>query len=126
MSGSFLFGTVEAVALHRAAAVTVDANGSAIDLEALDSSGRKGIARITVGSVSAGDSIATKIEGRVGTSGAWTTIVSFSAFSAVGEETVEFNDLKEYRYVRAVFDVTGSSVSIVASVDLILNRPIRV
>ena len=126
MSGAFLYGTVEAIALHRAAAITADANGTAVDLETLDSSGRKGIARLTVGTVTASDTLDVKIQGRAGSTGTWSDIVSFPQIAAAGEETIEFNDLKEHRYVRVALNVTGSSVSIVASVDLILNRPIRV
>ena len=126
MSGSFLFGTVDAVALLRPVAVTADTDHTAVDLNTLASSGRKGLVRVLVGDVSASDSIVVNIQGRAGTSDSWETVVSSPSITVAGEHTLEYNDLKEFRYVRAQSDISGSSVSIVVSVDLILNRPHRV
>lgn len=97
------------------AAITADANGSSYDHTAQTTTG--GIAHLHVFSVSASDSIVVTIEDSSTGSSGWATIGTFASKSAAGAERITIAGTIK-RYVRAVYDVTGSGVSIECAVAL--------
>lgn len=109
--GAVGFGRVIAAS----AAITGDANGAAFDYTAETTAG--GIAHLHVTSVSASDSIVVTIEDSTNGSSGWATIGTFASKSAAGAERIAIAGTIK-RYVRAVYDVTGTDVSIVCSVHL--------
>jgi hypothetical protein len=109
--GTVGFGRVIAAS----AAITADANGSSYDYTAQTTAG--GIAHLHVFSVSASDSIDVTIEDSSTGSSGWATIGTFATKSAAGAERIAIAGTIK-RYVRAVYDVTGTDVSIVCSVHL--------
>lgn len=97
------------------AAITGDGNGSSYDHTAQTTTG--GIAHLHVFSVSASDSIDVTIEDSSTGSSGWATIGTFATKSAAGAERIVIAGTIK-RYVRAVYDVTGSDVSIECAVAL--------
>ena len=89
-------------------AVTADGNVASVDNGAATTNGA--IAHLHVTSVSASDSIVVTIEDSANNS-AFSTIGTFASKSAAGAERILIPGTIR-RYVRAVDDVTGSSVSI--------------
>lgn len=98
--------------------ITADGNGTNVDGGAATTSG--GVAQLHVTEVSASDSIVVTIEDSANGSSGWATIGTFASKSAIGAERIAIAGTIR-RYVRAVFDVTGSGVSIVATVALARN-----
>lgn len=96
------------------AAVTADGNGTSVDNGAATTTGA--IAHLHVTSVSAADSIVVTIEDSANNS-AWSTIGTFASKSAAGAERIVIAGTIR-RYVRAVDDVTGASISITRGVAL--------
>lgn len=96
-------------------AQTTDNNGASVDLTAQTTTG--GIAHLHVTGVSSADSIVCTIEDSSTGSSGWATIGTFASKSAIGAERIVIAGTIK-RYVRAVFDVTGTSVSIPAFVTL--------
>lgn len=95
--------------------VTADGNGSAVDGGAATTNGA--IAHLHVASVSASDSILVTIEDSATGSSGWATIGTFASKSAPGAESINIPGTVR-RYTRAVYDVTGTDVSIVVGVAL--------
>lgn len=106
-------GTGQVIAA--ATAITADTNGAAFDGGAATSNGA--VAHLHVTSVSASDSIVVTIEDSANGSSGWATIGTFASKSAPGAERIAIAG-NVRRYVRAVYDVTGSSVSIECIVTL--------
>lgn len=96
-------------------AQTADNNGSNLDGGAATTTG--GIAHLHVTSVSASDSIVVTIEDSSTGSSGWATIGTFASKSAAGAERIVIAGTIK-RYTRAVFDVTGTGVSIPTFVAL--------
>lgn len=109
--GDIGFGRIIAAS----AAITEDANGASFDYTAQTTTG--GIAHLHVFSVSASDSIDVTIEDSSTGSSGWATIGTFATKSAAGAERIVIAGTIK-RYVRAVYDVTGSDVSIECAVAL--------
>lgn len=96
-------------------AISVDANGTTFDGGAATTTGA--VAHLHVTSVSASDSIVVTIEDSATGSSGWATIGTFASKSAPGAERITIDGTVR-RYVRAVFDVTGTAVSITCAVAL--------
>lgn len=109
--GAVGFGRIIAAS----AAITADGNGASFDYTAQSTAG--GIAHLHVTSVSAADSIVVTIEDSSTGSSGWATIGTFASKSAAGAERIAIAGTIK-RYVRAVYDVTGTDVSIVCTVAL--------
>jgi hypothetical protein len=98
------------VSLHALGAESADANHTSVDNLASTANG--GAAMLHVTSVSASDSIIVKVQHSVDDA-VWADLITFTSFTAVGSERKELAaGTTVNRYVRAVTDVTGASVSI--------------
>src|SRR6478752_4262759 len=95
--------------LYGPAAVTADGSGSNLDGGAATTTGA--VAHLHVFSVSSADSVIVTIEDSANGSSGWATIGTFASKSAAGAERITIAGTVR-RYVRATFDVTGTSVSI--------------
>jgi hypothetical protein len=108
--GEVGFGRV----LHPLVAVSADANGTTVDDAAATTTGA--IAHLHVTSVSTADTILVTVEDSANAS-TWATIGTFTLASAVTSQRLVIAGTVR-RYVRAVWDVTGTGISITFAVAL--------
>lgn len=101
------YANTEPLSLSPSAALTEDANGASVEL------GDRAVARLTLAAtaVSAGDTLDVTVQTSSDGS-TWYTSGAFTQVTTTGSETKLF--LLD-RFVRAVYNVTGSDVSITCS-----------
>lgn len=105
------FGRVQ----YALTAVTADSNGGNLDNGAQTTTGA--IAFLHVTGVSSGDDITVTIEDSSTGSSGWATVGTFANVAAIGAQRIVIAGTIK-RYTRAVFDVTGTGVSIPTFVAL--------
>ena len=95
------------------AAVTGDANGSTLDGVAQSTTGAIGHIHCTA--LGGGDTLDVTIEDSSTGSSGWATIGTFAQISAVGAERIVIAGTVK-RYTRAVFDITGTTVTVAVAI----------